>query len=131
MQGLWLRKSSSQVEFCSTIKIHNSPVKCISKTSCKDLPAVTDKHPSPCSVFSLFYNVHFASLDERKIKKNYKFLKRKLRDQTDKTHRPARKARRFLEFLAEQTTNVTYAFAHFAVVLMNFCSESCIMKLIF
>ena len=52
-----------------------------------------------------------------------------MRDQT--RHTPTRKARGFLEFLAEQTTNVTYAFAHFAVVLMNFCRESCIMKLIF
>ena len=56
----WLGKSSSQVEFCSTKKfiIHQSNV---SKTSCKDLPAVTDERPSPCSVFSLFYKVHFAS----------------------------------------------------------------------
>ena len=97
MQSPWLWKSSSQVEFCSTKKfiIQQSNV---SKTSCKDLPAVTDERPSPCSVFSLFYKVHFASYftQWKKNKKELQILKKKI--ERPDTHQHTRQ----LEFLAEQ-----------------------------
>ena len=117
MQGPWLWKSSSQVEFCSTTKemadnkfiIHQC--KCV-KNSCKNLPAVPDEGLSRCSVFPFICFTNPLCLlllhsIKKKLKENRKLLERKLRHQTRHAKRKSR------GFLAEQLWVVWHM--HFSI----------------